>query len=598
VRAPLEYVDNGDGTVTDMNTGLMWEKKSDDGSVHDKDASYGLTTGLGNPLATELLNALNGRAFGDFTDWRLPTVEELFDLEDCRQSTHPDTFPAFDNNCLAGCDVQGCSCTAVDDPYWSSSGCGTDAIHGQPVPFAPEDFGLFKARAHHVRAVRGPARQPRFIDHNDGTVTDTQTGLLWERKSNDSSVHNSAAEFSWSRGGPPFLPDGTVFTQFVDVLNGQAFAGHSDWRLPTLPELESLAYDRNGCPPLIDPAFGNCCLNPSCSETACDCIFHYNFWTSTSTQDDTAAVEFNFFDGTSFPWDKTQLLSARAVRGAPAAPPNDACSSATVITALPFTETRVTLAATTSPDDPVQSCAGGRAHGAQSVWYRFTASAAGPFVVDTAGSTYDTVLSAYTGTCGALAEVACNDDAGETTVQSKLSLAAESGQTVLIETTAFDPGTSGTLTLNVSPASHAPVNDACSGATEITAFPFTDTILTSEATTALDDPLQSCTSGGPVRNSNSVWYRVTAPAEGTLVARTVGSDYDTVLTAYTGTCAQLVETECNDDVAASTQSEASVPVTTGQTVLLEVTQFDGLGGGTLVFTVSAASPATRSARSE
>src|SRR5262249_50972170 len=31
------YVDNGDGTITDTRTGLMWEKQSDDGSIHDKD---------------------------------------------------------------------------------------------------------------------------------------------------------------------------------------------------------------------------------------------------------------------------------------------------------------------------------------------------------------------------------------------------------------------------------------------------------------------------------------------------------------------------------------------------------------------------------
>jgi hypothetical protein len=38
--ATLSYTDNGDGTITDNNTGLMWEKKSDDGSIHDKDTEY------------------------------------------------------------------------------------------------------------------------------------------------------------------------------------------------------------------------------------------------------------------------------------------------------------------------------------------------------------------------------------------------------------------------------------------------------------------------------------------------------------------------------------------------------------------------------
>src|SRR5438094_9253656 len=37
--APLSYTDNGDGTITDNNTGLVWEKKSADGSIHDMDRS-------------------------------------------------------------------------------------------------------------------------------------------------------------------------------------------------------------------------------------------------------------------------------------------------------------------------------------------------------------------------------------------------------------------------------------------------------------------------------------------------------------------------------------------------------------------------------
>src|SRR5205809_4983867 len=38
--APLAYADHGDGTVKDLNTGLVWEKLSDDGTVHDKDNLY------------------------------------------------------------------------------------------------------------------------------------------------------------------------------------------------------------------------------------------------------------------------------------------------------------------------------------------------------------------------------------------------------------------------------------------------------------------------------------------------------------------------------------------------------------------------------
>jgi hypothetical protein len=60
------YVDNGDGTITDTKTGLMWEKKSDDGSIHDKDtwytwsgASYGTTHVLDGAAVTTFLATLN-----------------------------------------------------------------------------------------------------------------------------------------------------------------------------------------------------------------------------------------------------------------------------------------------------------------------------------------------------------------------------------------------------------------------------------------------------------------------------------------------------------------------------------------------------------
>ena len=88
----------------------------------------------------------------------------------------------------------------------------------------------------------------------------------------------------------------------------------------------------------------------------------------------------------------------------------------------------------------------------------------------------------------------------------------------------------------------------------------------------LDQRIVAQTCGSPP-NSNSVWYTLTAPADGTVVANTLGSSYDTVLSAYTGTCGALTEVACNDD-ATGVQSEISLPVTAGQAVLLEVTDFD------------------------
>src|SRR5205814_55397 len=50
--APLSYTDNGDGTITDNNTGLVWEKQSQDGSIHDIANTYTSDQAFSGHVAT------------------------------------------------------------------------------------------------------------------------------------------------------------------------------------------------------------------------------------------------------------------------------------------------------------------------------------------------------------------------------------------------------------------------------------------------------------------------------------------------------------------------------------------------------------------
>lgn len=86
----------------------------------------------------------------------------------------------------------------------------------------------------------------RYENNYDGTVTDRLTGLQWEIKTGD-GVHDIDNFYTWSTSLSPELPNGTVHTEFLAELNETEFAGHDDWRLPTVLELQSIALHGSQC---------------------------------------------------------------------------------------------------------------------------------------------------------------------------------------------------------------------------------------------------------------------------------------------------------------------------------------------------------------
>lgn len=96
----------------------------------------------------------------------------------------------------------------------------------------------------------------RFTD-NGSTLTDNLTGLEWEKKTSDATIHSEFNPYSWSAGGS--AADGSAFTTFLSALNsGGCFAGQCDWRLPTIYELQTILAAAYPCTtaPCIDPVFG------------------------------------------------------------------------------------------------------------------------------------------------------------------------------------------------------------------------------------------------------------------------------------------------------------------------------------------------------
>jgi len=79
---PNDFTDNGDGTITDRATGLMWEKK---GSSKMK-SFYS---------AKKHVKKLNKKKFVGHKDWRIPTVEELYSLLEPNMNQQRYIHPVF-----------------------------------------------------------------------------------------------------------------------------------------------------------------------------------------------------------------------------------------------------------------------------------------------------------------------------------------------------------------------------------------------------------------------------------------------------------------------------------------------------------------------
>ena len=105
----------------------------------------------------------------------------------------------------------------------------------------------------------------RYRDNGDGTITDFDTGLMWEKKIDQ--AFGLACELSnlpscWTRK----FTWATAMAEFISELNGFTLsassqfghAGHTDWRLPTIVELQTILMHTYPCgtSPCIDPIFG------------------------------------------------------------------------------------------------------------------------------------------------------------------------------------------------------------------------------------------------------------------------------------------------------------------------------------------------------
>lgn len=208
---------------------------------------------------------------------------------------------------------------------------------------------------------------------------------------------------------------------------------------------------------------------------------------------------------------------------------------------------------------------------------------------DPANSGGDSQIALYD-SCAAPTELACNEDTTGNFLSS-VTLSVAAGETVYIQVDGFSGDAFfDQAFFTCAAATTPPANDDRSGATLVSAVPFFDTLDTSGATTAADDPSTTCGDVGKPEQSASVWYAYTPPQAGLVEVSTCGSDYDTVIEIWDGsgtTLAPLTPPACNDEALnCGPQSRlTSIALDAGTTYYIEVTGAGSQGGGNLSLSI-------------
>ena len=260
----LEITANKWAMVRDNITGLVWEIKTDDESIHGINRTF-----TWREAQDIFISSLNVNKFGGYSDWRLPEVIELSVI------INPDVFmPSAINQTFFS--------NTMSSPYWTSNIFIENPTKAWYVSFYDGYvYNIEITDNYFVRAVRGENSMGVFLDNFDGTITDTRTGLMWQKKASGVSNWESAI----------------IYCEDLSIAN------YNDWRLPNRNELHSLVdYDT---------------YNPSTTMFTIPNGINSYFWSSsTSTGTPGAAWSVDFYYGYVYSLTKTNSFYIRAVRNA------------------------------------------------------------------------------------------------------------------------------------------------------------------------------------------------------------------------------------------------------------------------------------------
>lgn len=224
---PPYFINNGNGTITDTVTGLMWQQVDGGEMTFDKALIYA-----------------NDLVLGGYSDWRMPSVLELNSL-----LNHDKNNPALNTSFFTATAAQywwsGQKQVNDGNKAWCANAGG--GVGNHPIN---ETISAGGTKKFHVRAVRDiippTTIQNRFIDNKNGTTTDQLTGLIWQQIPTDS--------MTWE--------------QALITAENLVSGGSSEWRMPNIKELQSISEVS--------------IYNPSISKTYFNGISTAWYWSSTS----------------------------------------------------------------------------------------------------------------------------------------------------------------------------------------------------------------------------------------------------------------------------------------------------------------------------
>jgi len=268
------YTDNGDGTITDNVTGLIWQQSPDsneDGTINSNDK---LTQAAAESYCSDLVLA-------EQSDWRLPDIKTMYSLidfsgEDVSSYTSSNTSglnPFIDSNYFAFAygdtsvgeriiDVQYATSTL----YVSTTMNGDETMFGVNMADGRiKGYGMSlnnNEKTFIVQCVRGNEiyGNNNFTDNNDQTISDIVTGLMWEQ-------NDSQSPMNWDDA--------------ISQCENSTTANYTNWRLPNAKELQSIV-DYTRSPDTTSSAAINAAFNATSFTNEAGQTDWGSYWSSTT----------------------------------------------------------------------------------------------------------------------------------------------------------------------------------------------------------------------------------------------------------------------------------------------------------------------------